>query len=249
VARKLLKEHEARVTLKEPVVAQAARVTYDNLRTDLVEHYQTTESRDLEEAGWRLKHLDRAFRSARASLITAAAVTRYIVQRQGEKAANGTINREVAVLLRMLRLGLERGKVARVPIVHKPKEAAPRAGFFEADAFVAVRAHLPDDLRVAVTVAYTFGWRMQSEVLTLETRQLDLAAGTIRLDPGSTKNDEGRVGLPHPGAARAPSRPGRARGDAQPRDRAAGNTRVSPLRQAAPGRPAAGLPEGLEDRV
>jgi integrase len=44
-----------------------------------------------------------------------------------------------------------------------------------------------------VSIAYTFGWRMQSEVLALETRQLDLAAGTIRLDPGSTKNDEGRV--------------------------------------------------------
>jgi integrase len=158
-----------------------------------VEHYQATGARDLEEAGCRLTHLDRAFRGARANLITAGAITRYIVQRQGEQAANGTVNREVAVLLRMLRLGLERGKVARLPIVHKPKEAAPRAGFFEADAFAAVRKHLPADLQVAATVAYTFGWRMQSEVLALETRQLDLAAGTIRLDPGSTKNDEGRV--------------------------------------------------------
>ena len=34
---------------------------------------------------------------------------------------------------------------------------------------------------------------MQSEVLVLERRQLDLAAGSVRLDPGSTKNDEGRV--------------------------------------------------------
>ena len=45
----------------------------------------------------------------------------------------------------------------------------------------------------AVAIAYTYGWRMQSEVLTLERRQLDLEAGTLRLDPGSTKNDEGRV--------------------------------------------------------
>ena len=34
---------------------------------------------------------------------------------------------------------------------------------------------------------------MQSEVLTLERRHIDLAAGTIRLDPGTTKNDEGRI--------------------------------------------------------
>jgi hypothetical protein len=117
VAKRLLKEHEARVTLKEPVVVRSARVTYDELRTDLVEHYQATGARDLEEAAERLKHLDRAFRGARASLITAAAITRYIVQRQGDGAANGTINREAAVLLRMLRLGLERGKVAP----HRPQ--------------------------------------------------------------------------------------------------------------------------------
>jgi integrase len=44
-----------------------------------------------------------------------------------------------------------------------------------------------------VTVAYTFGRRTQSEVLTLERWHVDLEAGTIRLDPGSTKNDDGRV--------------------------------------------------------
>src|SRR5256712_9570174 len=34
---------------------------------------------------------------------------------------------------------------------------------------------------------------MQSEVLMLERRQLDLDVGTLRLDPGTTKNDEGRL--------------------------------------------------------
>ena len=65
-------------------MVRSARVTYDELRPGLVEHYQATGARDLEEAGWRLKHLDRAFRGARASLITASAITRYIVQRQGD---------------------------------------------------------------------------------------------------------------------------------------------------------------------
>ncbi len=204
VAKQQLEEHEARVTLKEPLVVRSARVTYDELRQDLVQHYQATADRDLVEAGKRLKHLDRAFHGVRASRITGAAITEYIVRRQAEeivspkkthrrRPANGTINREVGVLLRMLRLGAEHGKVARVPIVHKPKEAAPRAGFFEADAFTAVRAQLPADLQLAVTIAYTYGWRMQDEVLTLERRQVDLAEGTLRLDPGATKNDDGRV--------------------------------------------------------
>src|SRR5262249_25519747 len=34
---------------------------------------------------------------------------------------------------------------------------------------------------------------MQSEVLTLERRHLDLEAGTLRLDPGMAKNDDGRL--------------------------------------------------------
>lgn len=78
-------------------------------------------------------------------------------------------------------------------MIRKLKEAAPREGFFEKVAFLAVRSHLAEDLQVAVALAYGLGWRMQSEVLTLERRQLDLEAGTLRLEPGTTKNDEGRI--------------------------------------------------------
>ncbi len=48
------------------------------------------------------------------------------------------------------------------------------------------------DLQVAAAIGYALGWRMQSEVLTLERRHLDLKAGTLGLDPG-TKNGEGRM--------------------------------------------------------
>jgi len=46
---------------------------------------------------------------------------------------------------------------------------------------------------VGVSIAYTYGWRMQSEVLALERRHVDFDAGTLRLDPGTTKNGEGRM--------------------------------------------------------
>jgi integrase len=117
----------------------------------------------------------------------------YIVRRQEETAASATIRRELSTLTKMLRLAFENGKLVRLPILHKPKEGPPREGFFEPGQYDAVRRRLSADLQAAIAIAYTCGWRMQSEVLTLERRQLDLEAGTLRLEPGTTKNDEGRV--------------------------------------------------------
>jgi len=85
------------------------------------------------------------------------------------------------------------GRPTYKSIIRKLKEAAPRQGFFEREQFANVRKHLPDDLQVAATVAYTYGWRTQSEVLTLERRQLDIEAETLRLDPGTSKNEDGRL--------------------------------------------------------
>jgi integrase len=128
-----------------------------------------------------------------------ADATAYTERRRKEPYAKGklsskeTINRELALLVRLLRLAYENEKLLRLPVIRKLEEAAPRSGFFEREQFDAVRQHLPEDRRVAVTIAHTFGWRMQSEAMTLELRQVDLEAGTIRLDPSQTKNDEGRI--------------------------------------------------------
>ena len=113
--------------------------------------------------------------------------------RQREGASNSTINRDLAVLNRMRQLAYEHNKLLRLPLIHKRKERAPRQGFFEREQFEAVRRHFHPDLQVAVFIAHTFGWRMQSEVLTLGLRQLDLNAGTLRLEPGAMKSEDGRI--------------------------------------------------------
>src|SRR5690606_27685421 len=66
-----------------------------------------------------------------------------------------------------------------------------RVGFFERDQVLAVSAHLPDQVRPAATFAYLTGWRIDSEVLPLQWRQVDFGGGVVTLDPGTTKNGEG----------------------------------------------------------
>jgi len=105
---------------------------------------------------------------------------------------------------RALRLAYQNNRLVRAPSMpRRLKEAAPREGFFGREQFLAVRKHLPADLAAAVTISYTFGWRMRSEVLTLQRRHLDLRASTLRLDPGTTKNDEGLDGRVENDARRA----------------------------------------------
>ncbi len=43
------------------------------------------------------------------------------------------------------------------------------------------------------TVAYITGWRTLSELLPLEWRQVECNGGTLRRDPGTTKNRDSRV--------------------------------------------------------
>jgi integrase len=192
-ARRILTAREGQVAAGLPVLPRAERVKYDEAAADLRQHYRTTGSRDLTEVEKRLKHLDGFFTGRRLATIGGAEATAYVERRQGEHVANGTINRELGVLIKMLRLAYERRKLLRLPVIRKLKEAAPRQGFFEREQYLAVRARLPEDLQCAVDLAYTFGWRMQSEVLALRWSQVDLKAGTLRLNAGETKNEDGRV--------------------------------------------------------
>jgi len=188
-AERFLRDREGRVALGTPLLPKVQRTMIEDLLKNLKTHYETTGQRKLREAETRLIPLRQFFTGRRASAMSGDVLTAYIQHRQSEGMSNGTINRELSVLGTAYTLGFEHGKVMRRPIIHHLKEAAPRQE--EAD-FRAVRAHLPEDLRVAVTIMYTFGWRLD-EVMGLRLAQVDLGAGTLRLEPGTTKNREGRV--------------------------------------------------------
>jgi integrase len=108
-------------------------------------------------------------------------------------ASNAEINRESALLKRMFTLALQAGKVLYRPYIPMLKENNVRTGFFEVEQYRAVMAHLPPEIRPVIQFAYITGWRIVSEILPLEWRQVDFASGEVRLDAGTTKNGEGRV--------------------------------------------------------
>ncbi|HVH08411.1 MAG TPA: tyrosine-type recombinase/integrase [Gemmatimonadales bacterium] len=66
-----------------------------------------------------------------------------------------------------------------------------RTGFFEETDVEAVRAQLPEDLRPVLLFGFYTGWR-KGEIRGLTWANVDFAAGVVRLEPGTTKNDEGR---------------------------------------------------------
>jgi integrase len=191
-ARRVLDKRRGQRASGAPIRPRLDRVTYAEAAQALRDHYRVTGDRDVAEAEGRLAHLDRVFAGRRLVTIGPSDGERYALGRQRDGAANATVNRELAVLGRLLRLAVDQGQLLQAPRLAKLAEAPPRAGFVDQSAFEALRQHLPPDLQVVVTIAYTFGWR-RNEVLNLQQRHLDLAAGTLRLDPGSTKNDDGRV--------------------------------------------------------
>lgn len=196
-ARRFLAARKAAISRGEPFVPKADHVTFAEMAERLKQDYELN-GRDVATLNARLVRLLPFFGPRRMADLRPDDVETYKTQRHQAEAANGTINRELQILARAFVLGRKRGLLTATLDVrdHRLAEAAPRAGFFEQDQYEAVMRLLPDDLGCACTIAHVYGWRMQSEVLTLERRHVDLGAaehGTLRLDPGQTKNDDARV--------------------------------------------------------
>jgi integrase len=171
----------------------ADRTTFEDLARLLLNEYRANGRRSLDRAEDAVGHLHGFFDGYRAQAITPERVLVYVRHRQEAKAANATINRELAALKRMFRLGERAGKVARRPAIDLLQEHNVRVGFFEEPEFYAVIGHLPEDLRPVFEIAYITGWRVKSEILSREWAHVDFRSGWLRLEPGETKNREGRM--------------------------------------------------------
>jgi integrase len=195
---------------------------FEEAADDILNDYRVNGKKSLAVVERRLrKHLTPFFGGRRMTTITTALVRSYVLQRQTESTvtrraydivrkdgtittvpeqvrtvagvSNAEINRELTILKRIFSLAVQSGKLLHKPHIPLLREDNTRVGFFESEQFEDVRTHLPEPLRPVIEFAYITGWRIASEVLPLEWRQIDFRAGEIRLDAGTTKNREGRV--------------------------------------------------------
>lgn len=174
-AKRLLKLREGEIAKGIPVSAKIGQLRFDQAAKDLLTDYDINGKRSAKNL--RTTVIEGAlapwFRGRRMASLTTADIREYIAHRQEQGFANSTINRELSALKRMYSLAIQSGKLMHRPYIPMLAEHNVRQGFFERAQFEAVRRHLAPTYQALVTIAYYTGWRVNSELLPLEWRQVD----------------------------------------------------------------------------
>jgi integrase len=192
-ARTFLNRREGDVAKGAPITPKMGRVKFREITEDIVKDYDVNGRRSARDLEARLRlHILPYFGEARASALSAVDFRKFIDFRQREGAKNAEINRELAAIKRTYSLAVQAGRIFQRPYIPMLKENNVRSGFFEREQFESIRKHLSEDLAPMITFAYITGWRTYSEVMPLKWSQVDLEAGRVRLEPGTTKNNDGR---------------------------------------------------------
>jgi integrase len=193
-AEKKLRSRLAEIVTGTFAGPQAERVRVQELAEDMIRDYRINARKSIDdvETRWKL-HLQPFFEGMRAIDVTNELIARYVDTRQQEGAKNATINRELAGLKRMFRLGLlaTPAKVLRMPAFPHLRENNVRKGFLEDAQLHALLQDAELWFRALVECGRTYGWRV-SELLNMRVEQVDIAQRVIRLEPGTTKNNDGR---------------------------------------------------------
>jgi integrase len=190
-ARKLLKRRLGEMH-SGAFIPNEDRLTFNEVVEGLKDDYRVNERRSLKTVEFYIPHLRGFFGFDRAVDITPDRVKAYQVKRLQEKASNATVNREVAILGRMLSLAFNAGRLSRKPRFQMLDENNTRQGFLEHGDFVRLLGNLPGHLKPVTEFLYLSGWR-KGEAQKLEWREVDLKGQVVRLRIENSKNKEARI--------------------------------------------------------
>jgi integrase len=192
-ARRLLREHEARIITGQPFIPAAEKLTLNDGLELIRRDYQTNGRRSSRTLEARLTHLlDHFDGASRLGRITSGHVEAYKAARLEAGAQPSTVNRETSTLARMGALARRQYGLHVSFLATALEERNVRVGFFEEEQFRVVVRHLRPELAALARVAYVTGWR-RGELLSRQWRHIDFDAGWLRLEPEETKNRDGRM--------------------------------------------------------
>lgn len=172
---------------------QAERVTVKDLADGLLADYRVNGRKSLDRAEGCLARVQEYFGADGLALdISLDRLNLYVLHRREDGVALATVQRELAVLRRAFNLAVRAGRLSVVPPFPELTIDNARQGFLDGADLERVIGELPDYLRPVVRFAALTGWR-KGEIRALTWAQVDFDAGTIRLEPGTTKNKDGRT--------------------------------------------------------
>ncbi len=191
-AVRLLRSRLGEIGRGKVIGPRAERVTFKDLATLLTDDYRLNGRRSLDRVEDALNRLREYFgNECRALDLTPDRVGAYIRARQAKDAANATIRCELAALKRAFTLAVKAEWLSHRPYIPTIAVQNTRTGFFEEPEFRAVLDELTEHLRPVVEFASLTGWRLR-EYQGLRWSQVDFVGQVVRLEPGTTKNAEGR---------------------------------------------------------
>jgi len=175
----------------EPGVSRKAK--YEDIRAILVTDYVSSGKATLDEgdtliAGRRglLKPLDDYFGGMNVASITTDVIRDFSAKRMEGGVSGSTVNRNLAMLRRMLKLAEREGKVSNVPYFPMQKESEPRQGFVERLEFEKLRAEMAEHLHPALTFCYETGCRtgaMEKVIwpwVNLAEKEINFPSGVLK---------------------------------------------------------------------
>jgi integrase len=193
-AERLLKKRQGEIVTGKFAGPAIERVTMRQLLAAVETDYELNERSSLPQLTARLdNHLLPAFGHLRAVGFGTHDLNEYCQLRKKQGAKPSTINRELEIVKRAWTLALQNDppQVTRALHIKMFPERNTRTGFLEAEVYALLQQHLPEYLKALLLIAYHVPSR-RGELTNLKFSQLDFGHDEIVLDPGTTKNGEGR---------------------------------------------------------
>ncbi len=191
-ALRLLKCRLAEMGKGQLIGPSIDKTTFEDLADCIEQDYLANRRKSIKTMLSKFRALRQVFGTSFARDITLDRLNRYVASRLQVGIAPATVKQEIDLLRHAFKLAERAGKCICPHFPHIAVQNT-RAGFFEREHLDRLRMHLPEEVKAFVTFAYLTGWRTLSEILPLQWKQVDFSAGIVRLEPGTTKNDEARV--------------------------------------------------------